>query len=290
MSQNKLEKVSDYIDSPENLPINYDLYFPKEKSDTLPVVLFLHGFKGFKNWGPFPQVCRAIAAEGYAVLAFNLSKNGVSGHGNQFDELELFADETLSRDLDDVGMVLKALNDGTIYTGGAALDKNRIGILGHSRGGHTAIAATAEFNSISCLVTWSAVANYNERWSREMVDDWKNKGYTEIENARTGQVMRINKVVYEDAREHEDRLMAIKRIKAIEHPTLIIHGRDDEAVPVEDAKKLFEAAIADKKNCIIIPDTGHTFAGAHPFEADKFPQALEKALTYTRQWFDVYLK
>jgi uncharacterized protein len=43
----------------------------------LPVILFVHGFKGFKDWGAFPDACEEFARVGFAVVAFNLSLNGV---------------------------------------------------------------------------------------------------------------------------------------------------------------------------------------------------------------------
>ena len=280
------------IPSTENLPIHYDLHLPKDSSNgPLPVVLFLHGFKGFKDWGPFPWACKHIASKGFGVVAFNLSRNGVSGHGMDFDELDLFSEQTLSQDLDDVGTVIKALTDGQIAPEAETNLRNndQIGIIGHSRGGHTAIAAAAEQSAITCLITWSAVANYNKRWSSEMIADWKSEGVTEIKNGRTGQIMPVKKKVYEDAQKNADRLMADRRITGVEAPTLILHGQDDKAVAVDDANRLFEQSGAEHKNCIIIPVTGHTFGGAHPFDEDQFPPPFKTMLGFTTQWLKAYM-
>lgn len=290
MAFSSVVKSSDQISSSENLPIHYDIYAPMGSKRPLPVVLFLHGFKGFKDWGLFPDACEEIARAGFMVVAFNFSRNGVGESMTEFDELELFADETLSQDLEDVGSVIQALHTGEITTDRAEIDIESIGILGHSRGGHTAIAAAAEYSEINCLVTWSAVADYNARWSDQMKSDWEEQGYTEIMNSRTGQAMRINKVVLEDARKNADRLIALERVKGLHLPALFIHGKDDESVPPEDAKKLFRACTSKEKELKMIPDTGHTFGVSHPFEGADFPEPFENVLSSTIRWFEDHLR
>ncbi len=291
MKDIEVKKISDSVPSAENLPIYYDLYHPTNyKQDDLPVILFLHGFKGFKDWGAFPAGCRELSKGGFVVLAVNFSLNGVGKSMTEFDQLDLFARETLSQDLEDVGTVIKALKDKEILGQDVTLTTDTIGILGHSRGGHTAVAAAAEYPEIKCLVTWSAVADYNARWSNEMKSDWEEKGVTEIKNGRTGQIMPVKDVVYKDAIENADRLMAIKRVQELDHPALFIHSKGDEAVPFGEAEKLFEHCRSEKKKIELIPDSGHTFDTAHPFEADTLPTPFAKVVRITGEWFQSHLK
>lgn len=291
MSYQTISKSSGSIDSTEGLPIYYDLYVPNGGSDkNYPVIIFLHGFKGFKDWGPFPAVCEELSSAGFAVVAMNFSLNGVGESMTEFDRLELFARETLSQDLDDVASVIEALKKGEINTDKADLGTDEMGILGHSRGGHTAVAAAAENESIACLVTWSAVADYLARWSDEMIKDWKTKGTTEILNGRTGQVMPLGKVVYEDALENADRVIALKRIENLYIPSLFIHAKGDESVPYREAEKLYRSSPSEDKEIKLIPDSGHTFGGAHPFEEEEFPPALDDAFNATSNWFQYYLQ
>lgn len=287
-----ISKESGTITATNDLPIHFDLYVPSGKPEAeFPVILFLHGFKGFKDWGPFPDACEEIARAGFGVVAFNFSLNGVGGEDmTDFDRLDEFARETLTQDLDDVGRVITALNDGEISTGKAGLSSDRIGILGHSRGGQTAVAAAAEYPEIAVLVTWSAVANYLDRWSSEMKNDWEQKGYTEIQNARTGQTMRINKEVYEDAHRNADRVIALNRVGELHIPALFIHAQDDEGVSPRNAEILYRNCASSDKELKLIPGTGHTFDGGHPFEEDEFPPKFQKVLDFTQKWFEYYLK
>jgi len=277
--------------SSQGHPIYYDLYSPSVAPSTVvPVVLFVHGFKGFKDWGAFPDACEELARTGFAVITFNFSLNGIGKNMLEFDELDLFERETLSQDLEDVGTIIDAIKQKSINSDRVLLNSDLIGIIGHSRGGHTAVAAAAEYSEIMCLVSWSAVADYNARWSSEMKKDWEEKGFSEIVNSRTNQIMRVGKVVYDDAINNADRLMAIKRVRELHIPCMFIAGKEDEAVPYSDSEKLFRACPSDEKEVRIINNAGHTFNVSHPFEEEKFPQAFEEVLNLTEGWLIEFLK
>ncbi|HKJ32310.1 MAG TPA: alpha/beta fold hydrolase [Balneolales bacterium] len=281
-----VSKNSNAITSTNDLPIRYDLYVPTPVTSALPVIIFLHGFKGFKDWGPFPDACIELAEHGYAVLAMNFSMNGIGDNPTEFDRLDLFAKNTLTQELEDIKVVLQALKNGTISSDKAGLDTSKIGIVGHSRGGLSAIVAAANYDEISCLVTWAAVADYSHFWTDEMVNDWINKSYTEILNSRTGQKMRLDKVLYDDAVEHADELKAINRVKELYIPVCFIHGKEDEAVSYKNVNLLYENCPSSEKKRIIIPRTGHTFNGAHPFEDEELPAPFAEVLEHTINWFD----
>jgi dienelactone hydrolase len=286
-----VKKESGSVQSRDNLPIYYDLYSPvTTQTRSFPVILFLHGFKGFKDWGAFPDACEYLSRFGFCVLAFNFSRNGVGENMLEFDQPELFEEQTLSSDLNDVGDVIKHLKNGELRSDQVMINTDIIGIIGHSRGGHTAVAAAAEYPGIQTVVTWSAVANYNERWSDGMKSDWEAKGYTEIVNSRTGQTLKQGKVVYEDAINNADRLMAIKRVKEIHIPILFIAGKEDESVPPSESKKLFRECPSEDKEIKLIQNTGHTFGTAHPFEDEDFPEPFDELLESTETWFIEHLK
>ncbi len=291
MSYSSIAKHSGSVLSRENLPINYDLYTPVTNHGTiLSVILFVHGFKGFKDWGAFPDACEELARSGFAVLAFNHSKNGVGESMMDFDQPELFAKQTLSCDLDDIGTLIEALKNKEITNDKVILDTDQLGIIGHSRGGHTAVSAAAEYTEIQCLVTWSAVSDYNARWSKEMIADWNKKGFTEIKNSRTGQIMKLDVDVYNDAQENANRLMAINRVKELHIPVMFIAGKKDEAVSHNETEKLYRNCPSDYKEIRLIDNAGHTFEVSHPFEEEDFPTEFSEALDFTEGWFLEFLK
>lgn len=271
--------INDHFPSNEQLPIRYSYYYPDTKN--LPLVLFVHGFKGFKDWGAFPYACEQIAASGFAVLAINLSRNGTDEQLIHFNRLDLFADQTLGQDLQDVLSTIDYVHAHPEKFPHA--NNKKIAVIGHSRGGHTVIPAAAEYKSkVHCVVTWASVANYNKRWTDSAIKDWESKGYTEMLNGRTKQLMRINKIVYEDAIMNENKLMADHRIAALNQPICIIHGEKDEAVPSEEARLLFKKATSKTKSLHLIKDAGHTFGSAHPFKPNSaLPESFHELINVT---------
>ena len=220
----------------------------------------------------------------------NFSLNGVGESMTEFDELDRFARETLSQDLDDVGTMIEALQEGRVSAGQVSLKTNSIGLLGHSRGGHTAVAAAAEFESVRCLVTWSAVADYNARWSDDKIADWEQRGVTEIKNGRTGQIMPMKEVIYKDALANADRLMAVKRAKELSIPTLFVHSKGDQGVSYQDAEQLYSACASTEKDLMLLSDSGHTFGTSHPFQKEEFPEPFQQVVAKTEEWFIEHLQ
>jgi len=288
MRHTSIKKESGAVPSSEGLPITYDMYLPSNAVNSLPVVLFLHGFKGFKDWGAFPDACFEIARSGCAVIAFNFSRNGVKGHSDTFENLDLFADETFSQDLEDVRSVLDAMQTQKIKTASAVLETDNVAIIGHSRGGHTAVVAAAEFNEVSTLITWASVADYSKHFSGEMKKDWEEKGYTELQNARTGQTMRINKKVYDDLIENSDRLIALKRVQSLMIPCCFFHGTNDKSVPMNDTQILYQMCKSPEKERIMINGADHTFGCSHPWNEDDIPAHFGKVLDKTIEWLETY--
>ena len=73
-----------------------------------PVVVFAHGFKGFKDWGPFGLVARAFAASGFAFVKFNFSFNGTTPEQpNDFADLGAFSENNFTRELNDLGSMIE---------------------------------------------------------------------------------------------------------------------------------------------------------------------------------------
>jgi pimeloyl-ACP methyl ester carboxylesterase len=118
-------------------------------------VVICHGFKGFRRWGFFPPLARALTRRGHAAVSFDFSRNGVGADGVDFSALERFEENTHSRNVDEIRLVLDAIARGRIPgCEGAA----RIGLFGHSRGGGEAILAAAEDPRVEALVTWASIA------------------------------------------------------------------------------------------------------------------------------------
>lgn len=67
-----------------------------------PLVIFAHGFKGFKDWGTHNMVANLFAENGFRYLKFNFSHNGTTvDKPIDFADLIAFSENTFSIELDD---------------------------------------------------------------------------------------------------------------------------------------------------------------------------------------------
>ena len=76
-------------------------------------LIICHGFKGFKDWGMFPYVGEALS-DWLDVITFNFSHNGVGDRLTSYDELEKFAKNTYSRELEDLHAVVDHVRKGEL--------------------------------------------------------------------------------------------------------------------------------------------------------------------------------
>ena len=65
------------IPSRDGYPLRGDARYQDGLGDGAPAVVICHGFKGFKDWGFFPEVAAALAASGYLAISFNFSGSGI---------------------------------------------------------------------------------------------------------------------------------------------------------------------------------------------------------------------
>jgi dienelactone hydrolase len=264
--------------------IRAELHFRNAIRDA-PVIIICHGFKGFKNWAFFPFLAESLAQADYVALTFNFSRNGVGSDLHNFTELDKFENNTYSHEINDLNCIIDAISSGEIGKG--LIDTEKIGLIGHSRGGGIALLHSQMDPRIKSLVTWSAIASV-ERYSSEQIKLWKNQKHLEFENKRTGQLMRVGIDLLQDIQKNKKKLNITSAAEQLETPTLIIHGQADESVPVEEAQTIFDHLASPSKELMIIEGGTHTFGARHPMES--MPEELQTVFELTESWFDRFLR
>ncbi|CAN5362267.1 hypothetical protein BH23GEM2_BH23GEM2_15760 [soil metagenome] len=247
-------------------------------------VVFSHGFKGFGRWGFYPYLAPYVAAAGLNVVTFDFSGSGIGADRQTYTDADAFARNTYTRELVDLAVVAEeARNRGWI---GA-----RYGVFGHSRGGGDAILHTARSPDVAVLVTWAAIAHVL-RWLPAEAEEWRRRGFTEVVNARTGDVMRLNVTLLEECERLSDTELNIERAAAaVTVPWFLVHGTADESVPVEDAHRLYAAAgdgSAPHVQLAILDGANHVFGGAHPLGDP--PEVLRRLVARTADFFSTHLR
>ena len=260
---------------PDGAVVTADLRMP-DGAPARSAVVVVHGFKGFKDWGFFPHLSETLVADGHAVVTMNFSLNGIGSDPTEFTELENFARNNLSRELDEVLAVVEAVAGSEMLP----VPPRRIGLLGHSRGGGIAVLAAGESDRVNALVSWAAVADF-DRWDEATREQWRREGRIHVLNGRTGQQMPLDLTLLEDFESHRDRLDVTAAAGRVAVPWLIAHGTDDPAVSLNDARALSDAA--PHAELLVVPGAGHTFDVGHPFEGPS--KAYTEVVERTRAHF-----
>ncbi|MBH5318721.1 alpha/beta fold hydrolase [Paenibacillus sp. GSMTC-2017] len=241
-----------------------------------PVLLFLHGFKGFKDWGFFPYAAESFAKLGYAVITFNFSHNGVKE--TDFDELDKFGGATHSKEQFDIEYVVDALQDERLPLS-EYLDKDRLLIVGHSRGGGNSVIFASAFPGVKAAVAWNGIADCNlfgEAFREQVLKD----GIGYVDNARTKQQMPIQAQFFEDLDSHKERYDIVAQAAGSTVPMIFIQGDQDSEFIRSGYERL--RAEASQHQFITIEGANHTFGAKHPFSGTT--DELEKAIVLTDQF------
>ncbi len=261
-----------------NRPITADLTLDPTQGNAQPVIVYAHGFNGFKDWGNGALIAEAFARAGFAFFKFNFSHNGTTPeHLQDFGDLEAFGHNNYSLQLDDLGIVFDWLQNG-LHTYTDLVDTNRMGLIGHSMGGGISIIKTAEDTRIKALCTWAAIAACKTPWGNwplEKITAWQESGVQYYTNGRTKQEMPLYYQLYEDYQQHSERLNILDAAARIKVPVLICHGTEDTSVPFSSAYAIHQAQPASE---LFVLPSDHVFGRRHPWPAATLPEAMEEVL------------
>ena len=260
-------------------PIVSDLYYQETKTKK-PLVIFCHGYKGYKDWGAFDKMSSLFLNAGFALLKFNFSHNGGTlGNPIDFPDLVAFGKNNYMMELDDLKSVIDWVYENSDIED--EIDIHNITLIGHSRGGAIATLKAAEDIRIKKLVTWAAVCDLNRSMFLEgsALEQWKKDGVFYIINGRTKQKMPHDIQFYNNFIENKERLNVEKATKNINIPHLIFHGDGDIAVPVEHAKNLH--LWNPTSELVIIKNADHVFGAKQPWIEDEFPEDFKLVLKKT---------
>ncbi|MDO7743216.1 MAG: alpha/beta hydrolase, partial [Pedobacter sp.] len=101
-----IEKKQFILSGSGDKTITGDLTFDESKTN-IPSIIFVHGFKGFKDWGAHHLTAAYFAAQGYRYIKFNLSHSGVSSNKpDDVTDMDAFAANTFSYELKDIDTVI----------------------------------------------------------------------------------------------------------------------------------------------------------------------------------------
>lgn len=250
-----------------------DAYYP-ENEQKLPLVIFAHGYKGYKDWGAWDLMAKKIAEAGFFFVKFNFSHNGTTiDQPKDFADLEAFGNNNFSKEMSDYDEVLNH------FYSNPRIDQDKIAIIGHSRGGGITVIKGFEDERVKALVALAGVSNFKYRFpNQDRFEQWKNKGVMYSENKRTHQQMPHYFQFYEDFENNENRFDIQYAAQHLEKPFLIIQGTNDDAVKDKEALLLNEWA--KNSELELMEHANHTFGATEPWGKDQLPKNLEDATVF----------
>lgn len=255
-------------------PIITDIYY-EENQTQKPLVIFCHGYKGFKDWGAWDLVAKAFAKQNLVFVKFNFSHNGGTiAQPIDFPDLEAFGHNNYNIELDDLQTVIDWLTaDG--FNLKEEVDISNITLIGHSRGGGIVTIKASEEPKITKVISWAGVSDYKSKFpDGSRLQQWKDSGIMHVINGRTNQQMPHYYQFYTSFIENEERLTISRATSKLNIPHLIIHGDKDPTVDVQEALKLHEWNPDSKLK--IIEGADHVFGSKHPWETNILPDHLQK--------------
>ncbi|MHB8109388.1 MAG: alpha/beta hydrolase [Syntrophorhabdaceae bacterium] len=208
-----------------------------------PCAILSHGLVSSKESSKYMAVSRRFAEAGVASCRFDYHGCGESG-GN-------IEDTTLTIRLDNLNAITEHI------VAHPSVDPGKIGIIGSSFGGSTALLKAAHDDRIKCLSLWATP-------------------YI-LENKEDGDIsdIKFKDTIFTDFQTY-DLLSEAKKVSR----TLVIHGDSDEVVPCAEGKAIYKNLTKPKALEIIK-------GGDHVFSVDAH---RIKAITLALNWFRRYLE
>ncbi|MEN9699991.1 MAG: hypothetical protein RLZZ301_1189 [Bacteroidota bacterium] len=233
------------------------------------LIVFVHGFMGFKDWGAWHLVQAAFVAAGFDFCRFNLSHNGTTPTNPlEFTALEAFSQNTYSKEVADVHLLIAHLEN-------THRSWDRIHLIGHSRGGGSALLASKFWPYQSALgevITWAGICDIGRRFpTGAALQEWEKTGVRTVLNGRTNQELPQSILLYTDYQKHAADLAILEAARQIGKRLHIFHGDKDLSVPLSEA---YELAKASGTKVGVIAGADHVFGAVHPWEKPTLPPLL----------------
>lgn len=260
------------IPGKHNRSILTDLYF-FEDDKSKPIIIFCHGYKGFKDWGAWNLMAEEFAKAGFCFIKFNFAYNGGTiEQPIDFPDLEAFGNNNYTKELADLDSVLNWIE--TSLSSNKNIDTSNITLLGHSRGGGIVTIKAEEDSRISNVISLAGVSDFENRFPKdEAFETWKKEGVYYIVNGRTKQDMPHFYQFFKDFEQNKERLNIKRASSTLKIPHLIIHGNKDTSVSINEAENLHKWN--PNSELVIIDGADHVFGTKHPWQKTKLSKELE---------------
>ena len=216
-------------------------------------------FTGFKEYKHYYKLAKALAKEGFLVLRFDFSDCIGESQGS-------CETMSLTHQIRDVVSAMDFLEERGV---------KKIGLMGHSLGGTTAIVTASEDKRVKALVTAASLAKLDwDTLFKKKNEEWKKQGFITFPSWKKGEI-KINYGFYKDLAQND----ATELIKKVSAPLLVIQAGNDELVPIKNGQGIYDNA-NDPKEINVIENANHMFSK---------PEQEEEMVNLSVKWFKKWL-
>lgn len=228
---------------------------PASDSESDAVLVICHGFRGSKDGrGRAIMLADAVAAIGVTVVRFDFTPH-----------------ETLTQQIAEISSVVEFCREciGT-----------RIFLLGRSMGGSAALAFAAQDGAVAGLCLWATPWNLDETFQLSLGEYYHKlaRGEGVVLEDEFGRASLTPNLI-EDMRRY-DLLKCVREIG--ETPILILHGDNDEIVPLRQARDVYQLA-AGPKRLTVIEGGDHQFINHYEQPQRELLNWLKQAMSKTEE-------
>ncbi len=241
------------------------------------MVLFAHGFKGYKDYGFIPVLGDRLAQAGCLVHRFNFSHSGMGEGIETFEHPELFEEDTWNKQVEDLTILMQAVREGKLPETPTNLP---IVLLGHSRGGVSCLLAAGRIFRDGLEPTPAAVCTMStphEACSLGPGDQQAllAEGRLRSPSSRTGQNLYVGQGWLREQLEQPEEHDVVELCGYITCPVLTVHGTLDPTVPYSSADRL--AGACPDGVSALVEGADHVYNTKNPADvgAEPSPQLTE---------------
>ncbi|HEX9757884.1 MAG TPA: alpha/beta fold hydrolase [Nitrospiria bacterium] len=218
--------------------LDYSFTSPSGKSGTETLIIYIHGFASHQRGEKVLFLQERFNEIGTAFLAFDHR-----GHGNSSGTMKGL---TVTKNLEDLGQIIQFQGENF---------KNLV-LIGSSMGGQTAAWYAANHpNQIDANLLIAPAFRFLENRKRELgpqgLKSLEEKGEITIKNDWVE--VTIGKELVEDAQNYPVETL----LQKYQTPTLMIHGLNDESVPISDSFSFIQASKARPSELLMIAGGDH---------------------------------
>ena len=229
---------------------NLDYTFHDGDTSSQKIVVLGHGVTGNKDRPFLVELAKNLSKSGIPTLRFSFSGNG--------DSDGEFTESTISKEIGDLASVLDVLENHTVC------------YIGHSMGGAVGILSASQDNRIKILVSLAGMVDTKAFAHREFGDVTPDEGFMWDEPSCP-----LSQAYMDDLTQIDTVVDYASKISV---PWLLVHGTEDDVVPIEDSQKIYAQA-NEPKELFTIEDANHVFSD------DSLDPMVEKVVNWTKNQF-----